>query len=794
MCVRKLLRTLFFGLLRCFRSLRRRLLSKLRLKNTRQINMSDNECDYDSTWEDEHENKTPKKKKFFKMSQRNTYAARDMQNFRHSCRGLDDDDDDDDDDGNNDDGEGHFYNLEFYRGQINSSPDNVYIDDFHKEWLHDYTKLEDVHSYIQWLFPIQEPGVNWRAHVLKKKEIKLFRNDEKVKKKLVKSYKLMLDFYGIHLVDQSTGEVARASNWEQRFRHLNRHTHNNLRITRILKCLGTLGLEHYQAPLVRFFLHETLENGNLPNVKHSVLDYFMFAVLDKLERRELVKYAFKHFKPQKHFVWGPKKILSAQVVHYKKEKVDQPTESKQSRTPEDQQKRVNSTESTHEMNKIDASHPPDGMQSKKDLQNKDEAVIPNKLTEINAVGCSHQAEEGSPCQVSDTEKKNETEDKDKQKIVNLNENKNEMKKTDANYNHEEMKSEEDDQNMCETVTSNSLIVTKSDQGANECSECRPENESVEKINPEMSVGVGVGNGHENIAPTNNSHGYDAISDTHQAEEGSPCQGSDAETKNETEDKDKQETVNLNENKNETKKIDANYNPEEMKSEEDDQNMRETVTSNNLTETKSDQGANESSQCRPENESVEKINPEMSVGVGDGDGNENIAPANNSHGYDSICGAHQAEEGSPCQVSDTEMKNETEDKDKQEMVNLNENKNKMKKIDANYNPEEMEGEENDQNMCETVTSNNLTETKSDQGANESSQCRPENESVEKINPEMSVGVGNGDGNENIAPANNSHGYDSICGSHQAKEGPPCQGSDEETMDVTEDGQSEESMIY
>ncbi|RXN11126.1 opioid growth factor receptor-like protein [Labeo rohita] len=216
--------------------------------------MSDNECDYDSTWEDEHENKTPKKKKFFKMSQRNTYAARDMQNFRHSCR--------------------------------------------------------------------------------------LFRNDEKVKKKLVKSYKLMLDFYGIHLVDQSTGEVARASNWEQRFRHLNRHTHNNLRITRILKCLGTLGLEHYQAPLVRFFLHETLENGNLPNVKHSVLDYFMFAVLDKLERRELVKYAFKHFKPQKHFVWGPKKILSAQVVHYKKEKVDQPTESKQSRTPEDQQKRV----------------------------------------------------------------------------------------------------------------------------------------------------------------------------------------------------------------------------------------------------------------------------------------------------------------------------------------------------------------------------------------------------------------------------------------------------------------------
>ncbi|XP_067286882.1 opioid growth factor receptor-like protein 1 [Pseudorasbora parva] len=271
-----------------------------------QINMElDDKCDFDSTWEDGGENKQPRKKNY-RMIDRNTYAAKDMQAFRHSVRNLDDDNDDEL-------SEGRFYNLEFYHGRIKSSPDDVHIDEFHKEWRGDYRLLENCHSYIQWLFPIQERGVNWDAHVLTKKEIKAFRKDEAAKMKLVKSYKLMLDFYGIRLVNETTGEVKRANNWKERFSNLNRYTHNNLRITRILKCLGTLGLQHYQAPLVKFFLHETLVEGNLQNVKQSALDYFMFAVLDKSERRELVRFAFKNFKRREQFVWGPKKFLSREV-------------------------------------------------------------------------------------------------------------------------------------------------------------------------------------------------------------------------------------------------------------------------------------------------------------------------------------------------------------------------------------------------------------------------------------------------------------------------------------------------
>lgn len=84
--------------------------------------------------------------------------------------------------------------------------------------------------------------------------------------------------------------------------------HNNLRITRILKSLGELGFEHYQAPLVRFFLEETLVKKTLSSVKRSVLDYFLFAVLDKQNRQELLRFAYNHFEPKDKFVWCPRKI------------------------------------------------------------------------------------------------------------------------------------------------------------------------------------------------------------------------------------------------------------------------------------------------------------------------------------------------------------------------------------------------------------------------------------------------------------------------------------------------------
>ncbi|KAM8754487.1 opioid growth factor receptor [Acanthopagrus schlegelii] len=270
-------------------------------------------CEYDSTWDTESDGDDPagesqtrrscqdKNKSGWTLwhhTSRNTRAAKDMQNYRRGYPNLTDDECSED----------KMNNLQFYLNKFPSAPDDVYIESFLKEWKNDYKRLERVHSYIQWLFPLREPGVNYMASELTKKEIEAFKKNEDAKKRLVESYELMLGFYGIRLVNKETGEVKRAENWKERFGNLERNMHNNLRITRILKSLGELGFEHYQAPLVRFFLEETLVKKTLSSVKRSVLDYFLFAVLDKEKRQELVRFAYLHFEPKDKFVWCPRKI------------------------------------------------------------------------------------------------------------------------------------------------------------------------------------------------------------------------------------------------------------------------------------------------------------------------------------------------------------------------------------------------------------------------------------------------------------------------------------------------------
>uniref|UniRef100_A0A8C3RRP8 Opioid growth factor receptor n=1 Tax=Chelydra serpentina TaxID=8475 RepID=A0A8C3RRP8_CHESE len=220
----------------------------------------------------------------------------------------------------------------------------LFIDELLEAWQEDYETLEENHSYIQWLFPLRERGMNWRAKPLTCKEIQAFKQSKEVMQRFVRAYKLMLDFYGINLIDQETGEVQKAENWRPRFRNLDRFSHNNLRITRILKCLGEMGYEHYQVRLVKFFLTETLVCQTLPNVKRSVLDYFLFTIRNKQKRRELIHYAWMHFKPPDKFAWGPhKKLLKYKPPLLKSQHCQKAEEEKKSVpdecTSEEQSKR-----------------------------------------------------------------------------------------------------------------------------------------------------------------------------------------------------------------------------------------------------------------------------------------------------------------------------------------------------------------------------------------------------------------------------------------------------------------------
>jgi hypothetical protein len=150
-------------------------------------------------------------------------------------------------------------NLRFYLGTLKCRPDNLLIDDLHQRWQGRYNILESRHGFIQWLFPIREFGMNSESQPLQPGEISEMKQDAKVRERLVKSYRLILDFvrpfltrltadqqqFGMQLKDEETGELARADSWEPQYDNLSTSSHNYLRISRILKCLGELGFEHY---------------------------------------------------------------------------------------------------------------------------------------------------------------------------------------------------------------------------------------------------------------------------------------------------------------------------------------------------------------------------------------------------------------------------------------------------------------------------------------------------------------------------------------------------------------------
>lgn len=96
-----------------------------------------------------------------------------------------------------------------------------FIEDILQNWRDDYDLLEDNHSYIQWLFPLREPGVNWHAKPLTQREIEAFKSSKEARERFVQAYELMLGFYGIELEDRDTGKVRRAQSYQKRFQNLN---------------------------------------------------------------------------------------------------------------------------------------------------------------------------------------------------------------------------------------------------------------------------------------------------------------------------------------------------------------------------------------------------------------------------------------------------------------------------------------------------------------------------------------------------------------------------------------------
>lgn len=115
-------------------------------------------------------------------------------------------------------------------------------------WAFSDEQLENIHNYIQWLFPLREPSrYNRAAPILDEETIGEFLANGELRRRLLISFKLMLKFYGFQVLEKGGMlEVVKAADYSAKKEAWQTYgNHNYLRITRILTSLNLLGLEAY---------------------------------------------------------------------------------------------------------------------------------------------------------------------------------------------------------------------------------------------------------------------------------------------------------------------------------------------------------------------------------------------------------------------------------------------------------------------------------------------------------------------------------------------------------------------
>lgn len=127
--------------------------------------------------------------------------------------------------------------LAFYHGRSTDDRGRTLADILRQ----DDAWLEHTHDYIQWLFPLEQPsGVNPSAPLITEPVKAAFLSDEALRERLRAGFERMLAFYGLQ---RDRGDLVKAASWDRRKDDwFTRSTHNDLRITRILRCLSILGL------------------------------------------------------------------------------------------------------------------------------------------------------------------------------------------------------------------------------------------------------------------------------------------------------------------------------------------------------------------------------------------------------------------------------------------------------------------------------------------------------------------------------------------------------------------------
>jgi len=176
-------------------------------------------------------------------------------------------------------------NYRFYLGEIPSEPKGDYISNIHDNFL-GKTDLLEVQRYIGWLFPTRDPVVNGQSKPLQKHEILKIKSDPVCMQRFLKSYEIMLHFYGCKLKDSKTGEIERHEGWKNQYNILNDNIQSHEHITYVLKSLGEFGFEHYKKPFLEHFIKEIWDTKELQNCE-GICANWVYTLRDKSDREEL---------------------------------------------------------------------------------------------------------------------------------------------------------------------------------------------------------------------------------------------------------------------------------------------------------------------------------------------------------------------------------------------------------------------------------------------------------------------------------------------------------------------------
>jgi hypothetical protein len=126
--------------------------------------------------------------------------------------------------------------LEFYRGTGTDASGRTIAE----IWGWDRRRLEMVHDFIQWLFPLPEASrFNPDAPLLGAGDKAAFRADPKLQDAVRRSLDLMLDFYELK---RKGGVISRRPAFSAAVDWLSPANHNHLRLTRIMLFLRHAGL------------------------------------------------------------------------------------------------------------------------------------------------------------------------------------------------------------------------------------------------------------------------------------------------------------------------------------------------------------------------------------------------------------------------------------------------------------------------------------------------------------------------------------------------------------------------